>query len=511
VTAPSTSWFIHGGLVIDPIDGEPRRRELIVHDGTIAASLEPGPVALAAGFDLPCVDATDLLIVPGLVNAHTHGHANLMKGVADRWPLELSLTHGPWMSGARDLETIYVSTLLGAIEMLANGITSCCDLVYEFPRASAAGLRTVAQAYADAGMRAVIAPMIADRSFFDAYPEVVASMPPALAARVRGFALAPMDETLAAVREIVSGPPMPDGVRLGIAPTIPLHCSDTFLAACRDLAAAYDLPMQMHIAESRLQATAGTRAYGVSLTEHLAAMDLLRPSFTAAHGVWLGERDLDLIAESGASIAHVPASNFRLGSGIAHVRPMLDRGINVALATDGANSSDSLDMLDAMRLASFASRSYCERSDRWLSSTEALRAATIGGAQALGFGERVGRPIAGAYADLTFFDLTHPAFVPLNDPLNQIVNGDAARAIAHVMAGGRFALRDRAIAAWTPALRERIAAARERLRSVTRPARELADELAPFVLEFAGRSAAGPFPIERFVRSTSYRVKAFVS
>jgi cytosine/adenosine deaminase-related metal-dependent hydrolase len=494
VNGGERTWFIAGGLVLDPADGEPRRRDMVVRDGAIIAMLEPGTASTAAGAGLPRYDAGDTLIVPGLVNAHTHGHANLMKGVADRWPLEVSLAHGPWMSGARDLETIYLSTLLGAVEMLAGGITSCYDLVYEFPRPTAAGVRAVAQAYADAGMRAIVAPLIADRSFFEAYPECTDTLPEALAERVRAFALAPFDETIAELEALVAGDAFPAGTRLGIAPTIPLHCSDAFLAACRDLAARASLPMHMHLAESRVQATAGRRTYGRSLTAHLAAAGLLGPGFTAAHGVWLDGADLDLLAASGATIAHVPASNYRLGSGTARVRPMLDRGINVALATDGANSSDALDMFLAMRLASFASRSFGEGRERWLSSGEVVRAATIGGAQALGLAGHIGRPAAGFAADLVFLDLADPAFVPLNDPLNQLVNCSASRAVRDVMVDGRFVVRNGTVPAWTSDLRSRLRACRERLRAGVAPSYDLALSIEPFVARYVADRASDPLP-----------------
>ena len=500
MAAPNCSWLVHGGLVLDPAGGEAKRRELIVRDGAIVAVCEPGGDARAAAGALQAFDASDTLVLPGLINAHTHGHANVMKGVADRWPLELSLTHGPWLSGPRDPETMYLSTLLGAIEMIGNGITSCYDLVYEFPRASRAGLEAVATAYADAGMRAIIAPMIADRSLFEAYPDIVDPLPAALGDRVRAVAPAAMDETIATLREIITRTRLPAGVRLGIAPTIPLHCSERFLAACRDLAAESGLPLHMHLAESRLQATTGARRYGSSLTAYVAACGLLGPNVTVAHAVWLDESDLDLLAATGTTVAHVPASNFRLGSGLARVRPMLERGIAVALATDGANSSDALDVFLAMRLASFTARAHAGRSDRWLSSLDVLRGATLGGAAALGLGERLGRPVVGYDADLIFLDLTQPAFVPLNDPLNQIVNCDAAGAVRDVMIDGRFVKRAGRVSAWTPELRARITASRDQLGAATAPARDLAVTLEPFVARYVAEHANDPLPMERYIR-----------
>ena len=159
----------------------------------------------------PRHDARDRLIVPGLVNAHTHGHANLMKGVAEAWTLEASLTNGPWLAGTRDPETIYLSTLLGAIDMLSKGCTACFDLVYEFPRPTKEGFAAAAKAYADAGMRAVLAPMVADQSLFQSIPGLVDALPQNLRDTVGNFALASGDWIIAAVEAIVAArTKMPD-------------------------------------------------------------------------------------------------------------------------------------------------------------------------------------------------------------------------------------------------------------------------------------------------------------
>ena len=146
------------GLVLDPESGRADRKDLLIEAGRIAAI---GATGTLDATNATRHDARDRLIMPGLVNAHTHGHANLMKGVAEAWTLEASLTNGPWLAGTRDPDTIYLSTLLGAIDMLSKGCTACFDLFYEFPQPTKAGFTAAARAYADAGMRAVLAPMVA--------------------------------------------------------------------------------------------------------------------------------------------------------------------------------------------------------------------------------------------------------------------------------------------------------------------------------------------------------------
>lgn len=489
--------LISGGLVVDPAAGRAERLDLLVRNGAIVRIAAPGSIAPAGA---AVHDADDRLILPGLVNSHTHGHANLMKGVADRWTLEASLTNAPWLGGARDPDTMYLSTLLGAVDMVSKGATACFDLVYEFPRPTVAGFAAVARAYADVGMRAVLAPMVADKSLFHAIPGLLDSLPAELRETVARFALGGGDATIAAVEEIAANKhALPNGISVAIAPTIPHHCSERFLRQCLDIAQRHDLRIHMHVAESRLQVLAAHMLYGSSPVRYLDRIGMLRPGFVAAHGIWLDDGDLDLLAGAGAAVAHVPASNLRLGSGVAHVRSMLDRGMTVGLATDGANSSDALNMLLAVRLASYVSRAFAGPRQRWLGAAEALRLATQGGADLLGL-DRGGRIAEGALADFVFLDLRHIDFVPLTDALNQVVTCADSACVTDVMVNGRFIVwAGRISSVDTTNLRERVRTVVERLHMSVADAKALAARLEPHVVAFAESQFDEPLSIERLM------------
>jgi cytosine/adenosine deaminase-related metal-dependent hydrolase len=256
----------------------------------------------------------------------------------------------------------------------------------------------------------------------------------------------------------------------------------------------------MHIAESRLQAVVARKIYNRSAVRYLADLGMLRPRFTAAHCVWVDEHDLDLFAEYGCSIAHIPASNFRLGSGAAYVRPMLERGINVGLATDGANSSDSLSMPQAMRLASFGARIFTGSRDDWLQAPEVVRLATQGGAKILGL-KSCGRIERGACADLALFDLGHVDFIPDTDPINQLVTCADSASVTDVMVGGAFKVLNRKVVSVdTTGLRSRIHDCVARLAATTSQARALAGRLEPHVVAFAQSMSREPLSIERRIR-----------
>src|SRR5467141_640986 len=159
--------ILRGGRVLDIAAGTAELADILIEDDTIR---QIGPPGCAAPAEAVEIAATRRLLHPGLVNAHTHGHGNLAKGMGDRWTLELLLTAAPWITGNRGPDDLQLSAQLGAVEMVLKGCTACYDLLVEWPLPTKGGMALVASAYAEVGMRAVIAPMIADRSFFEAIP-----------------------------------------------------------------------------------------------------------------------------------------------------------------------------------------------------------------------------------------------------------------------------------------------------------------------------------------------------
>jgi guanine deaminase len=481
--------LVENGLVMDR--GRATPRSILIEGDTIAALPPPGEAVAARR-----INASGRLVMPGLINAHTHSHGGLAKGSGDRWSLELLLNAGPWLAGDRSEEDLYLSAALGAVEMLRKGCTACFDLTLQLPFPTPDGLRAVGQAYMDLGLRAVVAPMVADRGFWQAISGLEEGLPDDLRALAGTMRAAEADAVLDAIRRAALGWPFPtDRVRLGVAPTIPLHCTDPFLRGCHRLSAEFGLPLQTHLAESRHQCTAAHRRWGEGLVPHLARLGVLDRQFSAAHGVWLESGDLDRIAEAGGGVAHNPGSNLRLGSGIADIRPMLARGMNVGVGTDGSASSDHQNMFEATRLAAIVSRVLGRDTDEWISAAEALHAATEGSAAVLGWAGAIGRIAPGFKADLVFLDLDHPNLVPLNDPLNQLVHGEDGSAVRDVMVGGTWVVRDRAVLGvdW-PALASKAREAAARLRRSTAPARLLAERLEPYVEKFCRGLRGAPHP-----------------
>jgi 5-methylthioadenosine/S-adenosylhomocysteine deaminase len=489
--------ILRGGRVLDIAAGTAEPSDILIDGDTIR---EIGPPGLAAPADAIEIAAERRLIHPGLVNAHTHSHGNLAKGMGDLWTLELLLAAAPWISGNRGIDDLRLSAQIGAVEMMLKGCTACYDLFFEWPAPSREGMAAVASAYAELGMRAVIAPMVADRSFYEAIPGLAEALPPALRDKMAALRLAPGAATLAAIRDAFGAWGADrDLVRPAVAPTIPHHCSDDFILGCAGIARDFDVGLHSHVAESKVQAVASLGVYGKTQTAHLDALGVLGPHFTVAHGVWLDEEDMARLGDHGSSVAHNPGSNMRLGSGLADARGMLERRVNLGIGTDGASCADNQNMYEAMRLASFVSKVQGPEWRRWLTTREAALAATEGSARALGLGDRIGRIAPGWKADLVLLDLDHPNWLPFNDPVNQLVHCEDGTAVDSVMIGGRWVVQNRKpVGIDLTRLRERAEAARERLAAVNADNRRLYQALEPVVGSFCPGLARMPYRVHRY-------------
>jgi guanine deaminase len=463
------------------------------------AIVEVGPPGLQAPAEAEVVDASERLIMPGLVNAHTHGHGSLGKGLGDKWSLELLLNASPWVSGGFTLEDKRTAALLNAAEMVLKGCTAAYDMYFEAPTPSLEGLDAIGRAYAEVGVRVVLAPMMADATLYRSIPGLLEALPAAHRAHAEKMSAAGHQAHLAVCERVLHDWPFHrDQVSPALGPTIPLHCSDDFVRGCRDLATDYACRVQMHLAESKVQAVSGLKRYGKTLASHLDELGLLGPRFTGAHCVWLDDDDLKRMLDRGATVAHNPGSNLRLGSGVAPARKMLELGIGVGIGTDGGASADNQNMFEAMRMAAFVSRIVTPEPEEWLGSWETLEMGTTGSATVLGLGEVVGRVEPGYKADLLFLDLSNVNFVPFNDAANQVVNCEDSSAVDSVMIGGRMVLSGRRFTDFDfDALRRRVADTAARLREENVEPYGRMQAMAAFVSRHCVGLTCTPYHVQR--------------
>ena len=311
-------------------DGTATDASDVLVEGGIIRAIEPA--GRITRDDVLRLDGADKLLVPGLVNGHTHGHGGLGKGlVEDRVPLEVFLSASGAINGSRTIEDKYLSTQLTAIELVRKGCTAAYDLTVEFPLPSVEGMAAMADAYAGVGMRAVLAPMMADHTLYEALPGLMHALPPDLRARAEAMRAQPATAILGAARAILATWRHDrDLVRPALGPTIPLHCSAEFMVGCGHLAEEFDVRLQTHLAESKAQAVLGHTKFGKSLVAHLDDLGVLGPRFSGAHGIWLDDEEIKRLADRGAGIVHNPMSNLRLGSGVAPARQLLAAGVSRA-------------------------------------------------------------------------------------------------------------------------------------------------------------------------------------
>jgi guanine deaminase len=268
---------------------------------------------------------------------------------------------------------------------------------------------------------------------------------------------------------------------------------------CAALAREYGVGLHTHVQESKPQVMVGLKCYGKTPTAHLQDLGLLGPDFTVGHGVWLDHDDMRRLGDHGSSVAHNPGSNLRLGNGLADVRGMLERKVNVGIGTDGASCSDNLNMYESMRLASMVSKTQGPDTDRWLTTGEVLTAATEGSAKALGFGDKLGRIAPGYKADIVLLDLTNVNWLPVNNAVNQLVHTEDGTAVDSVLVGGRLVVENgRPVGVDMTALARKVEAARARLEAANAPNRLFFEKVEQVVNTFCPGLAKMPYHIDRW-------------
>ncbi|MDH4207831.1 MAG: amidohydrolase family protein, partial [Anaerolineae bacterium] len=365
------------------------------------------------------VEGKNRLAIPGLINAHTHSLENFSKATKEKVPLELWLLDLFLLGGFGPRE-VYLSAMLGAMEMLKTGTTAVLDHIALGPDLTAEALDAAMQAYADSGIRGGVAPLIQDD---DQVMEAAVAAHPALAPLQADYQEAmTAAEYIELLDWLFRKWHRAEGGRLlcFAGPGGFQWCSDELLQGSLDVAKRYGGGWHMHLLETKLQALVCFDRHGKSATQAMKERGLLGPEVSLAHCVWLDEADVDVLAETNSRVVHNPASNLRIGSGFAPIIEMLEKGVKVALGTDGSASSDNQIMFDAIKLAALIHNVRSTDHHRWPSTRDVLHMATVNGAAALGLDEDLGELKPGKMADITLLDTSTLLFTPLNDAFHQL-------------------------------------------------------------------------------------------
>jgi 5-methylthioadenosine/S-adenosylhomocysteine deaminase len=412
---------------------------VVVRDGHIA---EAGPGPGPDGDFAERIEAPSSIVMPGLVNAHSHSPSNLLKGSWSRLPLEIwrQYIRAGWREYSD--EAIYISAQLGIIEMIRTGCTSVMDHFYTGSSSPHMGALNAVAAMADSGMRGGLALTLSDQR----YETTVGIDTQNLSDSAR--------EEVDRISRLESAGSLDDFVTFAqevrrythlvlpiVGPSAPHRCTQTQLVRCLEVAIELDTMIHMHVCETKGQFLQGKQLFGTTPVAYLDKIGVLTDRMSMAHCVWLTDDDIERVAARGTIVVHNPASNGKLGSGRMRFDDMLRRGVRLGIATDGTGSNDTQNMFEALRIAGV----WHNRSDRdyrdWPAPQDVLRAATSGSAHALGLGSKAGMIEAGRLADLVMLTTDSYHFVPLNDVINQLVYCENGISVTDVMIDGRWVLR----------------------------------------------------------------------
>jgi guanine deaminase len=427
-----TSVLIKNGHLLD-LDLPFETCDVLIEGDRIAAVGEDLPVSAET-----VIDATGKVVMPGLINAHTHSSQILDRGLADNAPLDLWLLHAAAGGLQLNEDDLYTLASWSVLVQLKTGCTACLDHATVWPDHFQQVSDAIMQAYVDSGFRAAVAPSLGDTDLIKTLPYhlLVGEEPPS-----NGRPVPTTESLLGAARAYLSMWAGRNGrVQAYLGPGAPQRCSDLLLDGCFRLSDEFDAGVHTHVLEARSQWFACQERFGCSPIEYFAAHGWLSPRLSCAHGVWLSDVDAELMAQRGAAVAHNPVSNLRLGSGVFNLQMALRSGTPVALGADGAASNDNQNMWEVLKLAAMLHNLYGPRSE-WVDACQTLRLCWEGGAHVLR--QPIGAIREGYQADLVILGGPELFLRPKEQMIPSLVYGELGQSVETVLVAGTVLLRDR--------------------------------------------------------------------
>jgi 5-methylthioadenosine/S-adenosylhomocysteine deaminase len=361
------------------------------------------------------IDASDQVVLPGLINTHTHAPMVMFRGLADDLALMDWLQHYIFPAEAKTVspEFVRIGTRLAALEMIASGTTTYADMYYFEEE--------IAKATRDAGLRGVLGETIIQ------FPAPDAKTPADGLARAERFIQAFGHDSL-------------------ITPAVAPHALYTndraTLVACAELGRKYQVPVIIHLAETEDEVKIAREQHHATPTQYLESIGFWGPRTLAAHGVWVNDDDIQVLKRHGVGVSHNPESNMKLASGTAPVTKYLAAGVALGLGTDGAASNNDLDMFEAMRQASFLAKQV-NHDPTVVPAQTALDLATIGGARALGMEQAIGSLEKGKRADVIAVSMDSARQTPLYNPVSHLVYVTRGDDVRTTIVNGKILMLDR--------------------------------------------------------------------
>lgn len=408
--------ILHARWILPVTDTSPLLHDhcIIIEDGRISAIL---PSAQAKQDFSASIEKNygNHLLMPGLINAHTHSPMSLFRGMSDDLALDDWLNNHIWPAEKKWVsdEFVHDGSELAIAEMLRSG-TTCFNDMYFFPEVTARIAR-------DVGIRACIGLIALD------FPSAWANN---------------ADEYIDKGLELRDHYRSDSLIHTPFAPHAPFTVSDEPLKRIRVLADEMDLPIHIHVHETAFEIEQSLKQYGKRPLERMNDLGLVSPNLMAVHFTQATDAEIDLLAKSGSHVVHCPESNLKLASGFCPVKKLMDAGVNVALGTDGVASNNDLSMLGEMHTASLLAKGVSGDASA-LNAMQTIRMATINGATALGIDRDTGSLEAGKFADIIAIDFSSLELNPVYDPVANLVYSTSREQVSDVWVAGKHLLKDR--------------------------------------------------------------------
>lgn len=371
--------LIKNALILNPNNFEEKKQSLLIKNDLIA---EISDEIDESNVD-KIIDASGKILLPGLVNTHTHLSMTLFRGLADDLSLDSWLNDHIWpMEANLNGDYCYIGALLGAVELIKSGTTTFSDMYFY--------MEDVARAVDEAGIRAVLSYGMID--FGDAERRE-----------------AEIKENLDLFKNCNG---MADGrIKVFFGPHSPYTASEELLIKVRQLADEYNMGIHIHVSETQKEINDISEEKGLRPFEYLDKIGFLGPDVLAAHCVWLSDEEIDIIKKNNVKVSHNPCSNMKLASGIAPISKLLEKDVCVSIGTDGASSNNNLDLIEELKTTSLLQK-VSTLDPNVLNSHEALAMGTINGAEALGLSDEIGSIEVGKKADIILIDKNSANMVP---------------------------------------------------------------------------------------------------
>lgn len=360
------------------------------------------------------INASDKILIPGLVNTHTHLSMTLMRGLADDMPLDTWLNNYIWPVEAElNPEYCYAGALVACAEMIKSG-TTCFNDMYFF-------MDHVARAADDAGLRGIISHGMID--FGDEEKR--------------------RKEFKESIRIIKKCHNTGDGrIQVAFGPHSPYTCSQELLSEVKREAAKYGIRIHIHVSETQKEVSDILEAHGKRPFEYLDEIGFLGSEVTAAHAVWLSKNEIDIIKQSDVKLSHNPSSNMKLSSGVSPISELLRKEVCVSIGTDGPASNNNMDMFEEMKMTALLQK-VTTMDPTVLKAEEVFKMATINGAKSLGLEDQVGNIEVGKKADITIIDARSPQLTPFRNPISHIVYSANGGNVDTVICNGEILMKNR--------------------------------------------------------------------